>query len=59
MLEQFAGLNEGQIQSKYAALDKTDKEQFRKELLPFMNMLFKTMLDSGAVVKSDKGNKEN
>jgi len=59
MLEQFTGLNEGQIQTKYAALDETDKAQFRKELLPFMNMLAKTMIDSGKLVKPDKGNKEN
>lgn len=59
MLEQFVGLNEGQIQIKYAALQETDKEQFRKELLPFMNMLAKTMIDSGALVKPDKRNKGN
>ena len=51
MLEKFVGMTEVQIRVRYSLLSNTDKEQFQRELLPFMNMLAKTMLDSGAVVK--------
>lgn len=60
MLEQFIGMtDEMQIRIKYATLSDTDKEQFQKELLPFMNMLAKTMISTGVLVPGDKGNKNN
>lgn len=52
MLEQFVGMtDEWQIRMKYSALSDTDKEQFQKELLPFMNMMAKTMLAAGVFEK--------